>query len=75
MHTPGARLQPINIIRDHRIDSTERLKEKMPGLVAKLGEPQHFKEFYRFIFVFAKDSEQKCMPLEVIEPLFSQASP
>ncbi|KAK3825101.1 MAG: hypothetical protein J3Q66DRAFT_100399 [Benniella sp.] len=46
------------------IDSTERLKEKLPGLVAKLGEPQHFKEFYRFIFVFAKDSEQKCMPLE-----------
>ncbi|KAF9923108.1 DCN1-like protein 4 [Modicella reniformis] len=46
------------------IDSTEKLKEKMPGLVAKLKDSQYFKEFYRFIFVFSKDSEQKCMPLE-----------
>ncbi|KAF9347723.1 DCN1-like protein 4 [Mortierella sp. NVP85] len=52
------------VCRWRLIDSTERLKEKLPGLVARLGEPQHFKEFYRFIFVFAKDSEQKCMPLE-----------
>ncbi|KAI8353553.1 Cullin binding-domain-containing protein [Mortierella sp. GBAus27b] len=46
------------------IDSTERLKEKMPGLVAKLKDAQHFKDVYRFIFMFAKDSDQKCMPLE-----------
>ncbi|KAF9386545.1 DCN1-like protein 5 [Mortierella sp. AD011] len=46
------------------IDSTQKLKDKMPSLVAKLEDPQHFKEFYRYIFMFAKDSEQKCMPLE-----------
>ncbi|KAG0003923.1 DCN1-like protein 4 [Entomortierella chlamydospora] len=46
------------------IDSTQKLKDKMPSLVAKLKDPQHFKEFYRYIFMFAKDSEQKCMPLE-----------
>ncbi|KAG0368584.1 hypothetical protein BGZ54_001611 [Gamsiella multidivaricata] len=46
------------------IDSTEKLKAAMPGLVAKLRDPQQFKEFYRYVFMFAKDSEQKCMPLE-----------
>ncbi|KAF8975701.1 DCN1-like protein 4 [Entomortierella lignicola] len=47
-----------------QIDSTEKLKNKMPSLVAKLKDPQQFKEFYRYIFMFAKDPEQKCMPLE-----------
>ncbi|KAF9092766.1 DCN1-like protein 5 [Mortierella sp. AD031] len=46
------------------IDSIERLKAKLPGLVEKLKEPAHFKEFYRYIFMFSKDSEQKCMPVE-----------
>lgn len=46
------------------IDSTERLKAKLPGLVEKLKVPAHFKEFYRYIFMFAKDSEQKCMPVD-----------
>ncbi|KAG0069559.1 DCN1-like protein 5, partial [Linnemannia elongata] len=46
------------------IDSTERLKAKLPGLVEKLKVPTHFKEFYRYIFMFAKDSEQKCMPVD-----------
>lgn len=48
-----------------RIDSSERLKAKLPGLVEKLKDPVHFKEFYRYIFMFAKDSEQKCMPVDV----------
>ncbi|KAI1314875.1 DCN1-like protein 5 [Mortierella claussenii] len=47
-----------------RVDSTSKLKAKMPELVRALKDPQHFKEFYRYIFMFAKDSEQKCMPLE-----------
>ncbi|KAG0213540.1 DCN1-like protein 5 [Mortierella sp. GBA30] len=46
------------------IDSTEKLRVKMPLLVAQLQDPRHFKEFYRYVFMFAKDSEQKCMPLE-----------
>ncbi|KAF9155865.1 DCN1-like protein 5 [Linnemannia schmuckeri] len=46
------------------IDSVERLKAKLPGLVEKLKDPAHFKEFYRYIFMFAKDSEQKCMPVD-----------
>ncbi|KAG0323597.1 hypothetical protein BGZ99_002693 [Dissophora globulifera] len=46
------------------VDSTEKLKIKMPILVEKLKDPQDFKEFYRYIFMFAKDSEQKCMPIE-----------
>ncbi|KAG9325091.1 hypothetical protein KVV02_008563 [Mortierella alpina] len=46
------------------IDSTEKLKVAMPSLVAALQDPKHFKEFYRYVFMFAKDSEQKCMPLE-----------
>lgn len=48
-----------------RIDSSERLKAKLPGLVEKLKDPAHFKEFYRYIFMFAKDTEQKCMPVDV----------
>ncbi|KAF9191795.1 hypothetical protein BGZ51_006679 [Haplosporangium sp. Z 767] len=51
------------------IDSITKLKAAMPGLVARLKEPQHFKEFYRYIFMFAKDSEQKCMPLETKKPV------
>ncbi|KAG0256316.1 hypothetical protein BG011_004621 [Mortierella polycephala] len=51
------------------IDSITKLKVAMPGLVARLKEPQHFKEFYRYIFMFAKDSEQKCMPLETKKPV------
>ncbi|KAG0093687.1 DCN1-like protein 5 [Podila epicladia] len=43
------------------VDSSERLKQLMPKLVAKLKEPKEFKEFYRYIFMFAKDSDQKCM--------------
>ncbi|CAO3572051.1 unnamed protein product [Mortierella alpina] len=46
------------------IDSTEKLRVKMPSLVGALQDPKHFKEFYRYVFMFAKDSEQKCMPLE-----------
>ncbi|KAF9581258.1 DCN1-like protein 5 [Lunasporangiospora selenospora] len=46
------------------IDSTSKLKTKMPELVANLKNPQHFKEFYRYVFMFAKDSDQKCMPIE-----------
>ncbi|KAF8932738.1 DCN1-like protein 5 [Dissophora ornata] len=46
------------------VDSAEKLKAKMPTLVERLKNPQQFKEFYRYIFMFAKDSEQKCMPLE-----------
>ncbi|KAK3805430.1 MAG: DCN1-like protein 5-like protein [Linnemannia elongata] len=30
----------------------------------ELKDPVHFKEFYRYIFMFAKDSEQKCMPVD-----------
>ncbi|KAI7816227.1 Cullin binding-domain-containing protein [Gamsiella multidivaricata] len=45
-------------------DTMQKLKAAMPGLVAKLRDPQQFKEFYRYVFMFAKDSEQKCMPLE-----------
>lgn len=48
-----------------RVDSAERFKAKLPGLVEKLKDPAHFKEFYRYIFMFAKDSEQKCMPVDV----------
>ncbi|KAF9089794.1 DCN1-like protein 5 [Mortierella sp. GBA35] len=51
------------------IDSIERLKAKLPGLVEKLKEPAHFKEFYRYIFMFSKDSEQKCMPVEAKKPV------
>ncbi|KAF9132110.1 DCN1-like protein 5 [Mortierella sp. GBA39] len=46
------------------IDSTEKFKAKLPSLVEKLKDPAHFKEFYRYIFMFAKDSEQKCMPVD-----------
>ncbi|KAF9546548.1 hypothetical protein EC957_009625 [Mortierella hygrophila] len=46
------------------VDSIERFKAKLPGLVEKLKDPAHFKEFYRYIFMFAKDSEQKCMPVD-----------
>ncbi|KAF9431459.1 hypothetical protein BGZ76_000281 [Entomortierella beljakovae] len=46
------------------VDSTEKLKKKMPELVAKTKNPQQFREFYRYIFMFAKDSGQKCMPVE-----------
>ncbi|KAF9926051.1 DCN1-like protein 5 [Linnemannia zychae] len=46
------------------IDSVEKLKAKMPELVERLKDPAHFKEFYRYIFIFAKDSEQKCMPID-----------
>ncbi|KAF9284675.1 DCN1-like protein 5 [Mortierella alpina] len=46
------------------VDSTEKLRVKMPSLVAALQDPKSFKEFYRYVFMFAKDSEQKCMPLE-----------
>ncbi|KAF9131543.1 DCN1-like protein 5 [Mortierella sp. 14UC] len=46
------------------IDSVERLKAKLPELVERLKDPVHFKEFYRYIFMFAKDSEQKCMPID-----------
>ncbi|KAF9985767.1 DCN1-like protein 5 [Mortierella antarctica] len=51
------------------IDSTEKLKVAMPSLVAALQDPKHFKEFYRYVFMFAKDSEQKCMPLEAKHPV------
>ncbi|KAG0328680.1 DCN1-like protein 5 [Podila horticola] len=44
-----------------QVDSSEKLKQLMPKLVAKLKEPKEFKEFYRYIFMFAKDSDQKCM--------------
>jgi hypothetical protein len=37
----------------------------MASLVERLKDPTHFKEFYRYIFMFAKDSEQKCMPVDV----------
>lgn len=40
----------------------------MPKLVAKLKEPKEFKEFYRYIFMFAKDSDQKCMLVDVSQP-------
>ncbi|KAG0289317.1 DCN1-like protein 5 [Linnemannia gamsii] len=46
------------------VDSVERLKAKMASLVERLKDPTHFKEFYRYIFMFAKDSEQKCMPVD-----------
>ncbi|KAG0234080.1 DCN1-like protein 4 [Actinomortierella wolfii] len=46
------------------VDSSAKLKDKLPGLVAKLKEPQEFKDFYRFVFMFVKDSEQKCMPID-----------
>ncbi|KAG0293712.1 DCN1-like protein 5 [Linnemannia gamsii] len=46
------------------IDSVERLKTKLPGLIERLKDSAHFKEFYRYIFMFAKDSEQKCMPVD-----------
>ncbi|KAG9068586.1 DCN1-like protein 5 [Linnemannia hyalina] len=51
------------------VDSTERFKAKLPDLVEKLKDPAHFKEFYRYIFMFAKDSEQKCMPVDVKKPI------
>ncbi|GJJ71071.1 DCN1-like protein 4/5 [Entomortierella parvispora] len=46
------------------VDSTIKLKAAMPGLVAKLKNPVDFKEFYRYIFMFVKNSEQKCMDVE-----------
>lgn len=51
-----------------RVDSSEKLKQLMPKLVAKLKEPKEFKEFYRYIFMFAKDSDQKCMLVDVSQP-------
>ncbi|KAG0243551.1 hypothetical protein BGX31_010605 [Mortierella sp. GBA43] len=63
----GASLEAVDmlVLAYHlEADTMQRLKEKMPGLVAKLKDAQHFKDVYRFIFMFAKDSDQKCMPLE-----------
>ncbi|ORZ27586.1 Cullin binding-domain-containing protein [Lobosporangium transversale] len=52
-------------MKELELDSTEQLKAAMPGLVATLKDPKKFREVYRYVFMFAKDSEQKCMPLEV----------
>ncbi|KAF9978835.1 DCN1-like protein 4 [Actinomortierella ambigua] len=46
------------------VDSSKKLEAKMPELVAKLKEPQEFKNFYRYVFMFVKDSEQKCMAID-----------
>ncbi|KAG0330992.1 hypothetical protein BG004_001874, partial [Podila humilis] len=43
------------------VDSSDKLKQLLPKYMAKLEDPQEFKEFYRYIFMFTKDSEQKCM--------------
>lgn len=59
-----------NSIGTIRVDSSEKLKQLMPKLVAKLKDPKEFKEFYRYIFMFAKDSDQKCMLVDVSQ-LFS----
>ncbi|KAF9428738.1 hypothetical protein BGZ94_001273, partial [Podila epigama] len=47
-----------------QVDSADALKKLMPQLVQKINDPQHFKEFYRYIFMFAKDSDQKCMAID-----------
>ncbi|KAG0055944.1 DCN1-like protein 5 [Gryganskiella cystojenkinii] len=54
----------IKGMKSLEVDSTIKLKAVMPRLVAKLKNPQDFKEFYRYIFMFVKSSEQKCMDIE-----------
>ncbi|KAG0260803.1 DCN1-like protein 4 [Actinomortierella ambigua] len=46
------------------VDSSKKLKVRLQELVTKLKEPQEFKGFYRYVFMFVKDSEQKCMAID-----------
>ncbi|KAF9163593.1 DCN1-like protein 4 [Actinomortierella ambigua] len=46
------------------VDSSKKLKVRLQELVTKLKEPQEFKSFYRYVFMFVKDSEQKCMAID-----------
>jgi len=48
-----------------RVDSSEKLKEKIPSLRQELQDEHSFKEFYMFIFEYGKQEGQKSLSLEV----------
>ncbi len=42
-----------------RCDSIAKMKEKLPAWRAMLRDENHFKDFYIFVFTYAKDSKSK----------------
>ncbi|KAL1924324.1 uncharacterized protein VTP21DRAFT_7359 [Calcarisporiella thermophila] len=54
----------ITGMRGLGVDSTSKLKDKLPQLEHALSYPDQFKELYKFVFGFAKNQGQKNMSVE-----------
>ncbi|RUS29973.1 Cullin binding-domain-containing protein [Jimgerdemannia flammicorona] len=55
---------------DDGVDSTSKLRTKLPELNRSWRDPESFKELYRYSFGFAKNKDQKCMDLETAKAMW-----
>eukprot|EP01113_Clastostelium_recurvatum_P016720 TRINITY_DN1965_c0_g1_i1.p1 TRINITY_DN1965_c0_g1~~TRINITY_DN1965_c0_g1_i1.p1 ORF type:complete len:254 (-),score=70.29 TRINITY_DN1965_c0_g1_i1:89-850(-) len=53
-----------------KIDSAEKLRERLPSLRAIISEDAAFREFYMFVFEYGKPPGQKSLPLEMAVELW-----
>jgi len=57
-------------LADMRIDSVQKLKEKMPQLRKELTEERNFKEFYYFLFEYGKAHGTKILDIDIATELW-----
>ncbi|KAL1918731.1 uncharacterized protein VTP21DRAFT_2753 [Calcarisporiella thermophila] len=65
------KMEWLNGMRGLKVDSVEKLKAKLSELERLLVDQVQFKEFYKFIFGFARDRGQKSMSVETAVTMWS----
>eukprot|EP01087_Luapelamoeba_hula_P008754 TRINITY_DN2211_c0_g1_i1.p1 TRINITY_DN2211_c0_g1~~TRINITY_DN2211_c0_g1_i1.p1 ORF type:complete len:292 (+),score=61.69 TRINITY_DN2211_c0_g1_i1:97-876(+) len=48
-----------------KCDTVAKLKDRLPSLRAQISDDQAFKEFYNFVYMYAKEETQKSLALEM----------
>ncbi len=53
------------------MDSIEKIKKQLPKLRDELNDEAKFKHIYRFAFDFAKETDQKCIDMEMAQGMIA----